>query len=1103
MGKLRAARDAWTGAADRKALGDALASHACVPTRGGALRRPRDLFDPTVPFGSLLDPNQHFPAPPFDAGERLADLKSLGGARSTLGAEGALAAARAVAEGSGADAVARGRALLAYLNALAERTSARANDPGGGGGGGGGGDSGLPPEDATVEDVAASGGTASFWRELANLAWCPALAEPPDDAMPRPGGSAGRRKNPRAGGDMLKGGGYRPHPLAPPRAVRPPEMAWACSASMRVLDLEIAEATTTRGGGGEKAAGGKREEEGEARAREEDGGAREEEGSVSKGFREAPEEAIAETSAAGNEAPEAPAAEEDFSAEEASEASAEEASASASASASSASSLPPSAAPRLLALSPLLVERLGWGSVSPAVIAAQLLELGELHPRVSPDSALARALAGALPAAYASLASASDPSDAACARDGGATLDAVATILDGARWLWTGAGFAASRHVAKHSPADLAPYLHGVPAELASRGALLDALGVRDAFEPMDFFEAANRLAKDSNAPGAEDSNASSTGTSTPTGGGGLSPDRLALAASLAECCAASLRERGDATTLASGAFFLPDRRGVMAPARELARNDAEWLLGEDDEDEEGEDGEKEEGGEGDAKEVRRKKKTPSSAAAGVGALRLVHASVSHAAAERLGSKSLREMYAVDSRSTSRLACPDPRTLRKLLPLYDDSSFFLWDLFELADAAGASSVRVTLDCATYAARSLLEPRLAEFQGPAVVFEARGVGLAPDELARAFSSAAPFPVRSGHVRSGNGLVSCAHRADVVQACTTHGGGRMCVFDPAGVALVSNASGGGGEGGGSNDRRTTGGAAKSFSYAGGELCARFADQFAPFVAAGLRTPQTGSASESAESAESTFIRLPLRTRAQAERASALVGFAADDVDAQRLELAEFAAAAHRALLFSSGVRRARCVVANASGGSSAELLVDVRRDAMRSLSKAEAQSPGGGATSTTPWNAVHDKEWRRSTLTSFFGGGGTSTRVARSVVLTERAGGDAADSDSNSDSGNSGAAATTTTDEWIVGAAVGVGRARDLALDRTNARLALVPLAQTASHARRDGDPVDPAAPPPRRRRADSTPRAPSSPPGAAEPRAGRGRDSRGLRRRGEG
>ena len=52
-------------------------------------------------------------------------------------------------------------------------------------------------------------------------------------------------------------------------------------------------------------------------------------------------------------------------------------------------------------------------------------------------------------------------------------------------------------------------------------------------------------------------------------------------------------------------------------------------------------------------------------------------------------------MYAVDSRSTSRLACPDPRTLRKLLPLYDDSSFFLWDLFELADSNEGRAMSLT------------------------------------------------------------------------------------------------------------------------------------------------------------------------------------------------------------------------------------------------------------------------------------------------------------------------------------------------------------------------------------------------------------------------
>ena len=121
---LAAARAAWTGAADVEKLETAIRRHACVPTPCGALARPSDVFDPRVErLRTLLDPRERFPAPPFDAGDRVATLAKLG-MRASLGAEGLFASARSVeslAETSGdvAGAVARGRALLHHLNRLA------------------------------------------------------------------------------------------------------------------------------------------------------------------------------------------------------------------------------------------------------------------------------------------------------------------------------------------------------------------------------------------------------------------------------------------------------------------------------------------------------------------------------------------------------------------------------------------------------------------------------------------------------------------------------------------------------------------------------------------------------------------------------------------------------------------------------------------------------------------------------------------------------------------------------------------------------------------------------------------------------------------------
>jgi hypothetical protein len=74
-------------------------------------------------------------------------------------------------------------------------------------------------------------------------------------------------------------------------------------------------------------------------------------------------------------------------------------------------------------------------------------ELGKAHAVVARGSDLARDINAALPNAYSQLA--------AAAAAGGPERDAAATILDGARWLWTGSGFTSSADVAVDCPGDL------------------------------------------------------------------------------------------------------------------------------------------------------------------------------------------------------------------------------------------------------------------------------------------------------------------------------------------------------------------------------------------------------------------------------------------------------------------------------------------------------------------------------------------------------------------------------------------------------------------------------------------------------------------------
>ena len=111
-------------------------------------------------------------------------------------------------------------------------------------------------------------------------------------------------------------------------------------------------------------------------------------------------------------------------------------------------------------------------------------------------------------------------------------------------------------------------------------------------------------------------------------------------------------------------------------------------------------------------------------------------------------------MFAVDKRSTDRLPCPSAQTLRRLLPMYNDSAFFLADVAEVADAAGARGIEVALDANTYPARSLLLPQLAAFQGPAVTVKFTGAPCSP----RKSRSSSPPRHRSSFEGGSSGSVT---------------------------------------------------------------------------------------------------------------------------------------------------------------------------------------------------------------------------------------------------------------------------------------------------------------------------------------------------------
>jgi sacsin len=489
---VRDSRASWTGAGDAERTRDAVRRSRCVPTRRRfalssleslsdsdesliELKRPGDLFDPRVSVIAAVfdldgarnddDANRFFPRAPFDEGRRADALVNEFGVKKKLGAEGILLAARLV-DAAARDDVDGGSAASAdpVRVAAAVRRGAALLAYLDALARGAIADETLPEEDARAREEE----EGDFESTESTIPFWRALASVA--FVPA------LRAAPEAGMPWPSGPRGKPlHALAPPSATRPPRDAWISSSCLRVLDVDAVAAAAGR----ESLAAGDviREEAGD-------------------------EELLA--------------GEKDSSAEESTKEKEKE------------------KETRLLSsfvVHETLATRLGWDAVAPAAVAAQLLELGGQFPRGGrrvvrggagegrreSTKRIAECLNASLPNAYAVLQNAS--------RD---EMDAAATILQNAPWVWTGAGFAASADVAAFASASVSfePYLFLVPKELSDENArpLLEAFGVRDRFRAVDFARAASRLAADA-------------------AGEPIGERRVALAAALADAAADALAE--------------------------------------------------------------------------------------------------------------------------------------------------------------------------------------------------------------------------------------------------------------------------------------------------------------------------------------------------------------------------------------------------------------------------------------------------------------------------------------------------------------------------------------------------------------------------------
>ena len=472
---LAAAKSSWSGAVDFKQLTRAGKRYKCVPTNSGLLKQPGALFDPrNVVSTKLLDTNTFFPQAPFHEGTRIGALVELLGVRAKLGAEGILCAARAVesaarfldadADGDSSFTIAaakkRGAALLAHLDDLAC--------------GSGRGES-LPPHDAVVrdpegpeiesdgdgDDEEGTGTTStrvlSFWRALVSVSFVPALQKPVTGGMPWPTGPMGAAL----------------HPLAPPRATRPPERAWTSSACLRVLDIDAV--LKMKHPSAETVAAVPQDSSSSDLCTEDT--------SAHTSSDASREDTSADTTSAG-------ACKDPGTSDAQIETNVEQSNQPVPADSTAGDA-------NAFTLHPALVTLLGWDTLAVAVVAAQLLALGKAFPVVtyawgtsfqskgfatesigSIPPSIAEALNDSLPSAYQILGGAS--------RD---ELDAASVILQSTPWLWTGFGFVASTDVATFDVNGSAfePYLWCTPFELSTQTALLTAFGVRPKVRPWGF----------------------------------------------------------------------------------------------------------------------------------------------------------------------------------------------------------------------------------------------------------------------------------------------------------------------------------------------------------------------------------------------------------------------------------------------------------------------------------------------------------------------------------------------------------------------------------------------------------------------------------------
>lgn len=351
--------------------------------------------------------------------------------------------------------------------------------------------------------------------------------------------------------------------------------------------------------------------------------------------------------------------------------------------------------------------------------------------------------------------------------------------LDGVRWVWIGDDFVPSTALAFDAPVKYSPYLYAVPSELSEYRDLLLALGVRLSFNFPDYLHVLQQLQHDvKNIP--------------------LSTDELSFVLCMLEAVADSYLDCIE-YEVSNTPLWIPNSSGVLVSAENVVYNDAPWM----------------ENNLLDGKHV-------------------VHPSINHDLAGKLGIQSLRCISLVSEDMTKDFPCMDYARISELLELYGSNDFLLFDLLEMADCCKAKKLHLILDKREHPRLSLLQHNLGEFQGPALLAILEGASLSRDEVT-SLQFLPPWSLRGDTLNYGLGLLSCFSVSDLPSIVSD---GCLYMLDPRGLALATP-----------SNRAPV---AKAFSLRGTNLTDRFRDQFSALLI-NQNVPWSKS--------DSTVIRLPL--------------------------------------------------------------------------------------------------------------------------------------------------------------------------------------------------------------------------------------------------